>query len=83
MVDFLTIPEMEQSLRPSPVTTSSITNTTTGEIYTVSHEVLFADTFINGGDGGGQGDQGSTPSLTEAILETDSFLVRAYTHYGL
>ena len=48
------------------------------EIYTVSHEVLFADTFINGGDGGGQGDQGSTPSLTEAILETDSFLVRAY-----
>ena len=35
-----------------------------------THETLFAETFLS------DNNQASTPTLTEAILEPDSFLVR-------
>ena len=75
---FLTInPDMDQSLRPA-----AAASTSTG-LNTPSHKVLLADTFIHGGI-----DRGPdvTPSITEAILETDSFLVippHAYVHPDL
>ena len=75
----LTIYEMDPSVtQPFSNPTSTSQASLTGDFaqsstMASSNEILFADTFIR--QSGVDQSSDATPSLTDAILETDSFLV--------
>ena len=75
----LTIYEMDPSVTQSFSNSTSTSQTSVMEDFAQSstmassNEILFADTFIR--QSGVDQSSDATPSLTDAILETDSFLV--------
>jgi len=65
------IPTSSSSCNTSAVTSATSINRSSYESTVNTNGILFADTFIQSGDGE---TQDITPSLTEAILDPDSFL---------
>ena len=67
-----TIIPTSSSCNTLAVTSATSINRSSYESKVNTNGILFADTFIQNGDGE---TQDITPSLTEAILDPDSFLV--------